>query len=144
MRLGVGVFVLLFVLVSFSYAYQMALVIAIVTLLTISVLLTKKNDNLTSVAQLQLSAQGECSWLCINNDIDGDTGDNNVEYFQLLATSRYSFLGCWLEFLPVSAMPLKNKYLNTPCLKKRQLFIYRDSVSPQSFSRLVQTIKNLD
>ena len=151
-HLGSGVFLLLFVLMSFSYAYQLALIIATLTLLTLGGLLAKKPDRTHCIAQLQLTPQGVCSLVYINSD----ALDDNIKHFQLLATSRFSFLGCWLELLPVSTASvnsLGNDYLNVKLLKKapwnntrlkkKQLFIYRDSISPQSFSRLVQVIQKV-
>ena len=151
-HLGSGVFLLLFVLMSFSYAYQLALIIATLTLLTLGGVLAKKPDSSCGIAQLQLTPQGVCSLVYINND----AVDDNIEYFQLLATSRFSFLGCWLELLPVSTASvnsLDNNYLNVKPLKKipwnntrlkkKQLFIYRDSISLQSFSRLIQVIQKV-
>ncbi|MBU2869620.1 hypothetical protein, partial [Colwellia sp. E2M01] len=58
--------------------------------------------------------------------------------YQLLAQSRFSFLGCWLIMQPKND-PLQK---STQVLPK-QLFIFRDSVSAQDFSRLAKIIKQL-
>ena len=61
------------------------------------------------------------------------------EQFQLLESSRYSFFGCWLEMYSSKTMTnaINKKH------KKKQLFIYRDSLSPEDFSRLSQIIRTL-
>lgn len=73
--------------------------------------------------QFELSSQGLCHF-----------GD---EYYQLRADSRLSFFGCWLIFNDISSTqkPIVHK--------NKQLFIYRDSLSAQDFSRLTHVIKNI-
>jgi hypothetical protein len=56
---------------------------------------------------------------------------NNAISVQLLASSRISFIGCWLDF---------------QCLgenKQRSLFIYKDSLSKKNYSRLVNIVTQL-
>ncbi len=63
--------------------------------------------------------------------------DNDSQDYKLLASSRLGFLGCWLELQPikVSATPSK--------MKNKHLFIFRDSLNGQDFSRLVRVVKQL-
>lgn len=137
---------LLLVLINFSYAYQLALTLATLTLIVIGFLLTNTKP-VKVVAQLALTRQGKCSLLTMDNPelFDGfveDLFEDNIEYFQLLSSSRFSFFGCWLVLLPVPTVAL---FLNeNKNFKTKQLFIYRDSLSSQSFSHLIQTIKNLE
>lgn len=67
------------------------------------------------------------------------------EQFQLLATSRYSFFGCWLHVVSLSNLTLPG--LSTKTInqqnQKKWLFIYRDSLSTQDFSRLTKVIRAL-
>lgn len=125
---GLVVFFLLLLLLHFSYAYYLALAVATLTLIALSILYTQQHskDNLKKAGflyQFELSQQGLCSF-------DGSA------YYQLQTSSRFSFLGCWLSLKPMA----KSKVLPS---KKKQLFIYRDSLSKQDFSRLAQVLKNL-
>ena len=65
------------------------------------------------------------------------------EQFQILASSRYSFLGCWLHLEPFPKLHTSD-YLSGTINKQKQkksLFIFRDSLSEKDFSRLSQAIK---
>jgi len=146
MIIGLVMFFALLLLLSVSYAYQLTLAMAVFTLIVLGVLVSvqhaeqvnkqvnkqdDKQGNQQGTQQenilyhFQLSQHG----LCVFND---------EQCYQLQANSRYSFLGCWLILLPIAA-------LNKPFVdKKEQLFIYRDSLSKQDFSRLSQVLKNLE
>ena len=59
--------------------------------------------------------------------------------YQLLTDSRFSFIGLWLIMQP-NDTPLLSNSLKT---STTQLFIFRDSVSQQDFSRIANIIKKL-
>jgi len=65
------------------------------------------------------------------------------EQFQILASSRYSFLGCWLNLAPLPTLHSPDKRLSpiNEQSTKKSLFIFRDSLSAKDFSRLSQAIK---
>jgi len=84
---------------------------------------TKQSNKQASLQyQFELTPQGVCTF-------------NGAEYYQLQTNSRFSFLGCWLTLMPATA---QNTLLKG---KKKQLFIYRDSLSEQDFSRLSRAKK---
>ncbi len=115
----------LLLLLCFSYAYHLVLALAIFTMIVLGVLIAQKSGKQARVEyQFELSQQGVCTF------------DSNV-YYQIQASSRLSFLGCWLKLVPVTAKStlLVNKY--------KQLFIYRDSLCEQDFSRLSRLLKDL-
>lgn len=118
----------LIILVSFSYAYVMALVLIISSLISISVYISFENKT-PFTYYLTISTQG---LLTIKNE--GMT-------YQLLATSRLSFIGCWLVFRPSPPLNPSSKVASQPM--PTQLFIFRDSLSEQDYSRLVSVLKQL-
>ena len=63
--------------------------------------------------------------------------------FQILASSRYSFLGCWLHLEPFPKLHSPECFFDTinEEKQKKSLFIFRDSLSAKDFSRLSQAIK---
>jgi hypothetical protein len=72
------------------------------------------------------------------------SADKN-EQFQLLGNSRYSFFGCWLYLVPLSNLSTFDSLTHTINKKPKQkrLFLYRDSLSAEEFSRLSQVIRKL-
>jgi len=131
---GSAVSFILLSLIFFTYAYHLALVIAVVTFLLLGLLLAKKNSQSVIVSRFELTNEGLCSF------------DGNIHY-QLLANSRFSFLGCWLTLQPLTAQPMPtvnsmfNAKNNSP---KTRFFIYRDSLSRQDFSRISRVISQLN
>jgi len=125
MIFGCLVFMFLLLLLYFSYAYHLTLVIAVFTLVVLGVLMAQQKGRQVKVEyQFELTPQGICTF-------DGET------YFQLQTSSRLSFLGCWLTLIPITA---KNTFLAN---KHKQLFIYRDSLCEQDFSRISRVLKDL-
>ena len=105
----------------------------------------KKNGQLTSL-QFTLDDYGVCSFeYPLENTVISNVG--RKEQFQLLASSRYSFFGCWLHMAPLSNLSLATaaplSYTINKKGQKKWLFIYRDSLSAQDFSRLSQIIRKL-
>lgn len=126
-------------LISYTtYAYQFVLVIVVLTMTVISVLIAKKNTKKLTTLQMNLDENGVCSFEYMLEPSVVSTVDVK-EQFQLLASSRYSFFGCWLHMHSFESLTntINKKH------KKKQLFIYRDSVSPEDFSRLSQVIRKL-
>jgi hypothetical protein len=127
-----------------TYAYQLVLVIAVLTISLVSILIAKKfNDQLT-LLQFTLDEFSVCSFEdSFENKVVSTI--NRKEKFQLLASSRYSFFGCWLQMTPLSNLSssaLLSYAINTKS-KNKCLFIYRDSLSREDFSRLSQIIRKL-
>jgi hypothetical protein len=69
------------------------------------------------------------------------TFSDKISSYQLLPNSRLSFVGCWLVFQPSGLSTTSIKLNGNRALTK--LFIYRDSLSRQDFSRLAKIIKKL-
>jgi len=123
---GCSVFTFLLLLLYFSYAYHLALIIATTALMIVSVIFALQHSKHAKVIyQFELSQQGLCTF-------DGKS------YYQLQANSRLSFLGCWLSLTSVSASS------TLLASKHKRLFIYRDSLSQEGFSRLSLVLRNLN
>jgi hypothetical protein len=122
-------FVLL-LLLFFTYAYHLALAIAVTTFLLLSFLLAKPSSQNVIVSTFELNSQGGCSF------------DGNIHY-QLQASSRFSFLGCWLTLQPLIAQPMTAVNASNSNQKKL-FFIYRDSLSSEDFSRISNVISQLN
>lgn len=88
---------------------------------------TQQNAKQSKIAyQFDVTSQGLCTF-------DGDS------YYQLQTSSRFSFLGCWLNLTPITITAQKTPQES----KTKQIFIYRDSLSEQDFSRLAWLLKSL-
>lgn len=127
-----------------TYAYHFVLVIVVLTLTLLSVLIAKQGKEQLVTLQMILDEHGICSFKHMLGNTVNSTVDSK-EQFQLLASSRYSFFGCWLHIVPLSS--LSSSYLLPNVISKRRkkawLFIYRDSLSAEDFSRLSQVIRNV-
>lgn len=122
-------------MISFTHYYHFMLSIWVVLVFILGIWLASKKDQ-KIVLRFLLHKEGLCSFL------DSTEG---IEHYQLLKGSQYSFLGCWLLLQPTSQLSNSNiikQYINS-CPKKR-VFIYRDSVSEQDFSRLSNVISQLN
>jgi len=115
-------------LVSFSFHYVIAQSLAIVSTIFAGIFVTIDNDE-PFTQSIIISTRGA---LCLDND--------KVNY-QLLATSRFSFIGFWLVMLPGNTT--NNRQITTIQSSPKRLFIFKDSVSKQDFSRLARVIKQL-
>jgi hypothetical protein len=104
----------------------------------ISLQIAKKKFKQLTVLHMNIDENGVCSFESMLENSLESTVDAK-EQFQLLVSSRYSFFGCWLDMYSSKAM---TKAINKKH-KKKQLFIYRDSLSPKDFSRLSQIIRKL-
>ncbi len=127
-----------------TYAYQFLLVIVVLTITFMSILIAKKSNGQLTSLQFTLDDYGVCSFeYPLENTVISNVG--RKEQFQLLASSRYSFFGCWLHMAPfsnLSSSALLSYAINKQS-KNKWLFIYRDSLSTQDFSRLSQVIRKL-
>ncbi len=135
---------ILLLLLFFTYSYHLALVVAVLTFLVLGFLLAKQRVEHVVVSKFEINRQGLCSF---NSSSFDDFSFYGNKYYQLQASSRFSFLGCWLALQPLAAQPISA--VNTMCNtknnnKKRMLFIYRDSLSNQDFSRLSNVISQLN
>jgi len=119
---------LLLMLIFFTYAYLLALSIAVIFIILFGLLNAKINQQPID-STFEINSQGLCSF-----------EDNNI--YQVQANSRFSFLGCWLvlQTLPSNGLLLNTEKNNF----KNVLFIYRDSLSKQDFSRLSRIISQLN
>lgn len=109
-----------------------------------SILIAKQRNVQLTTLQVILDEHGVCSFeYMLENTVESKV--DTKEQFQLLASSRYSFFGCWLHMVPLSNLyspeSLPNE-INKRCEQKR-LFIYRDSLSAKDFSRMSQVIRKL-
>jgi len=117
---------------------------AVLTITLLSVLIVNRNQKPLSSCQMILDEKGVCSFESSANNTLNEVVDSK-EQFQLLSGSRYSFFGCWLQ---MTALPHHTSSLYLPnginkSDKKRWLFIYRDSLTAEGFSRLSHVIRNL-
>jgi 3'-phosphoadenosine 5'-phosphosulfate sulfotransferase (PAPS reductase)/FAD synthetase len=104
-------------------------VIAVVSIIWLSLFLSSSDEKPLSTS-LTLTDTGS---IYLNNE--------QISY-QLLADSRLSFIGCWLVMIPnVPLHTLRNKVAKTI---PKQLFIFRDSINEQDFSRITRVIKQLE
>jgi len=115
-------------LITYSYAYIPALVILVSSLTFISVYLSLENNGFFT-HYLTISPNG----LVL-------LGHDSYDY-QLLATSRLGFLGCWLDLQRVES--LCNSTQKNRQVISTQLFIFKDSLSEQDYARLVRVLKQL-
>lgn len=100
---------------------------------SISVLTTKSTEQ-------QSQKDSSLFILTSSGEVSFNHGD---DVYQLLPNSRFGFIGVWLV---LQAREHDNKLL--PNLRKikskpRQLFIYKDSLSAQDFSRVTYVINQL-
>jgi len=126
------------------------LAVAVLTITLLSILIAKKTNRQLTTLQLTLDEYSVCTFDYSHENTEGSTFDkvtvDKKEQFQLLASSRYSFFGCWLHMSALSNQHKSNRYLSKPLLNainKKRLFIYRDSLSTEDFSRLSQVIRKL-
>jgi hypothetical protein len=132
--------------VTYAYLFVLVSVVFIITLLGLF-FVQKKNDQLPTL-QIIVDELGICSFETIIEkkvESDNDLKEQQKEQFQLLSGSRYSFLGCWLYLTPLSSLyssEFLTSWINKKPEKKR-LFIYRDSLSADDFSKLSRVIRNL-
>jgi hypothetical protein len=119
----------LLLLLFFTYAYHLALAVVVVAIILFGFWLSNHYAQSVTSFIFDLNSRGICSF----------KGDN---YYQLQENSRFSFLGCWLILEPIS---VANSMLNNKNEgRKITLFIYRDSLSQQDFSRLCNVISQLN
>ncbi len=118
----------LFLLVTFSYRYLFALVVLVVSIIWLSIFVSlENNEKITDY--FTLTEFGVIS-----------LKDERFDY-QLLASTRLSFLGCWLVLQPIRTNNQSGE--DNGKLPLMHWFIYRDSLNGQDFSRLVQVVKQL-
>ena len=87
---------------------------------------------------LTLSPDGSIS---IGNISIDNISINNESSYQILATSRLSFIGCWLRLQ-------QNTHSINPNNHNKQIpfthrFIFKDSLSEQDYARLVSVLKQI-
>jgi hypothetical protein len=127
-----------------TYAYQFVLVVVVLTITLISIFIANKRVRQLTSIQFTVDEFSICSFE-YRREKTVLSAIAEKEQFQLLASSRYSFLGCWLHMAPLSNLS-SSALLSYAINKKRKnkwFFIYRDSLSAQDFSRLSQAIRKL-
>ncbi|NQY86932.1 MAG: hypothetical protein HRT51_04145 [Colwellia sp.] len=108
-----------------------------------SILIAKQRNEQLTRFQVIVNENGVCLFEYMLENTDECTV-NSKESFQLLTSSRYSFFGCWLYMVPLSNLSSSGFLPNTINKnRKKRLFIYRDSLSAENFSRLAQIIRKL-
>lgn len=139
-----GIFFSLLLVSYVTYAYQFVLVIVVLTITIMSVLIAKSKDEQLTTLHFILDEDCVCSFEYVLENKVRSTVDTK-EQFQLLASSRFSFLGCWLHMAPLANSSSPESLPNTINKRrnKKLLFIYRDSLSAEDFSRLSQVIGKL-
>lgn len=130
--LGLSQLIVSLFLLYFTYAYQLALLHAVITVLLITALYSRQYSKRTAlfddksfVFQFDITNQGLCTF-------DGQ------DDYQLQANSRLSFLGCWLFFVAASSD------ISNDAPKHKRLFIFRDSLTEQDFSRLSAVLERVN
>lgn len=133
-------------LISYAtYAYYFVLIIVVLTITIVSVFITKQKGGQFTKLRFTLDEEGVCSFEDASENKLRSAVDRK-EQFQLLTSSRFSFFGCWLCMAPLSNLTLPETLPNAinKRRKKKLLFIYRDSLSAEDFSRLSQVIGKLN
>ncbi|TYK65082.1 hypothetical protein [Colwellia echini] len=145
--------VLLTSIVIFSYNYMLALSIAVVGLVSCGLWLS--SDNTRSISGcLLVDNTGDIQLFdkpllakCTTTDLTCLA----VNHYQLLAHSRFSFFGCWLVMVPknndassqTQLFDLTQHQKRIAKQRPKQVFLFRDSVSGQDFSRLARVVRQL-
>jgi len=113
----------------FTYAYYFALMVVVSSVVLVGVYLATQNHQHVGFLNFELNEQGQCFF---------DDGSG----YQLHTSSRLSFLGCWLILQPIQTVNV------VPSTKSHRamnsLFIFRDSLSSQDFSRIAKVLSQLD
>lgn len=127
-----------------TYAYQFVLVIVVLTITLISIFIANKRVRQLTFIQFTVDEFSICSFE-YRREKTVVSAIAEKKQFQLLASSRYSFFGCWLQMSPLSNLSSSAllSYAINKKPKNKWLFIYRDSLSAQDFSRLTQVIRKL-
>lgn len=125
----IGVFTSLIILVSFTFHYGIALLIAIISIISLSLFLSISRLNRPITSSLTLTKVGVVEF------------SNDQVIYQLLPESRLSFFGCWLVLGPSENTVTQHSNPNKKYPK--QLFIFKDSLHAQDFSRLASVINQL-
>ena len=75
-------------------------------------------------------------------DMDGTIlFSDDLSSYQLMATSRIGFLGCWLELISKAKVGSSQKQVSLAAQK--HVFIFRDAFSEQDYARLNRIIRQL-
>lgn len=75
-------------------------------------------------------------------EMDGTTlFSGDLTSYQLLATSRIGFLGCWLEL--TSKAKTGSSQNGMSLAAQKHVFIFRDAFSEQDYARLNRIIRQL-
>lgn len=121
--------------------YILTLTALVLTFLLFGVILTNKSEQ-KIVSVFELNNQGDCIFESDAYQTKNSSGNyNSINHYQLLAGSRFSFLGCWLLLQPI----VGNTGFNADYSQaKKRVFIYRDSLSELDFSRLSNVITHLN
>jgi hypothetical protein len=97
-------------------------------IITFCVYLSFENNNKV-IGKILLAADGAIQ-------IDASLLD-----YQLMPTSRSSFLGCWLELSPKATSITSPQQINNT--HRKRIFLFRDAFSQQDYARLTRVIKRL-
>ncbi|PKI12693.1 hypothetical protein CXF71_18330 [Colwellia sp. 12G3] len=116
-------------MVSFTFYYILAQTVAVVSIIFLSLLLTVSNDK-PFTNSLILTNTGNIHF------------NNEQVSYQLLSDSRLSFIGCWLVM--IKDVPLLSPRINVSETIPKLVFIFRDSINKQDYSRIARVIKQLE
>ena len=130
---GVIVALVLIPLLYFTYAYHLAIIVVVIVFILFGLYLSQPRTQVI-ISRFELESSGHCIF------------EDNTQ-FQLQKNSRFSFLGCWLSLKPIAnnnfsinVQPLQSKKMIT----NKHLFLFRDSINQQDFSRLAKVISQLN
>jgi hypothetical protein len=126
----------IFVLINFPLIKRTDTYLVILSLLVFSIIfigvMNADKSKRKLLHSFMLTTAGDMSFL------------NEQCSYQLLASSRFSFLGCWLLMKP--AMLVEHNSLSETkdiSCAVRRYFIYRDSLTGQDFARLIKVLSSL-
>jgi hypothetical protein len=78
---------------------------------------------------------------------DGNISIENESNYQILATSRLSFIGCWLELQQSThSINSNNQKKQSKESKNKAIshrFIFKDSLSEQDYARIVSVLNQI-
>ncbi len=120
-----------FLIVPRAETYLIVLFLLVISFIFIGVANSdKRKGNL--LRSFTLSADGGVSF-----------SDEQLSY-QLLASSRFSFFGCWLIMKPVIVLDNNVTEIAHTNFTVKRYFIYRDSLKAKDFSRLTNVLSTLN
>lgn len=115
-------------LLSLTFSYVLALILTVAGIIYLSLFLSITHDS--PIASSLILTNTGCLYF-----------DKDPTSYQLLITSRLSFIGCWLIMTEKESFAARKK--DAVRVDTKHFFIFRDSLSGQDFSRIARILRQL-